>query len=160
MSYSMWPIHSIGFNILNGDYIQAVIKDIENNVEVADEKQRELFLALKEAYEGLEDKSPESFIEFLSYNWYDKYDSYDWYENFIELYPIGKNGKATEVDSNLLSEEFFGYEISYGSDCIFEPEFKSLEELLNLLKKEVYIPEGYDLFKNGNLVFLSGVQEG
>ncbi len=157
MGYTMWPIYSTGFNILNGNYIQTVIKDIESGVEVADKKQRELFLALKEAYEGLEDKSSESFIEFLSYNWYDKYDKYDWYENYIEITPLGKDGRITKVNSNLLSEEFFGYQVSFGSNCIFEPEFKNLEEFLEALKKGIYIPKGYDPFERGNIVFLSGV---
>lgn len=67
---------------------------------------------------------------------------------------------VAEVTSHLFSDKFFGYEISYGSNCIFEPEFKSLEEFLEALKKEIYIPEDYDPFEKGNIVSISGVQGG
>lgn len=158
MSYTMWPIHSIGFNILNENYIQAVIKDIENSVEITDEKQKELFSELKGVYEDLEeDKSSEFLIDAIASEWYDDYRLYDWYDNYIEIFPLGKDGKTTKIDSHLLSDDFFGIEFSFGSSCIFEPEFKNLEEFLNILKKEIYIPKDYDPFERGNIVCLLGV---
>ena len=147
MSYSMWSLDGIYF-LVNENYINALKNEIIEALitgELTEELEREMNLFPEDW------RNEDHIIGDYSYNKELYYYSYE--ENYSSFATLKEDGRINSL------EPFEGFvkDLSSGSNSIFEPDYTSKEKLLEDIKREFYIPEGYDVFENGNVIWITGV---
>ena len=156
MSWSMGSIDCIAVKIDN-DYVKTLKKDVEEyqtNPKMLEEmsegkrKKLEWLLDTLEA-EDLEDVDTfcENYRDSISY-----YDS----DNYTQETKIDfESGKC---DGKVRDFEGYVFEIHWGSESIYKPEFSSKESLEATVEDAFYIPKTFNWKEK--LIFLTGVWAG
>lgn len=152
MSYSMWSIDGICF-LVNENYVNALKNEIIEALitgELTEELERKMDLFP----EDWQNEDIKTIIGTYSYNKELYFYSYE--ENYSFFAALKEDGKI----NSFKPFEGFVKKLFSGSNCIFKPDYTNKEELIEEIKREFYIPEGYDVFENGNVVYLTGVCRG
>ncbi|MBO7691123.1 MAG: hypothetical protein J6T10_00635 [Methanobrevibacter sp.] len=165
MSYSMWPVEVLGVR-LNNDYFEALKKDLLKKDEILEKlKERGILGTITKYQLDIFQELSDISEEILKSDLYDYYCNQTGYDNSYQRYDGGRNSEnyayCCKLDLNTgsygESEVFDGYvyEFSWGSNNVYEPEFKNKNYLLDEIKRNLYIPTDFDL--ENNIVFISAV---
>jgi hypothetical protein len=165
MSFSRWSDDCVAL-VLTKEYFEGFLKDLRelSPEDIEDEDQRTVF----ECYdaEDFEDVTCDDIDECIAQEWIAdeiKYkDGGKNSENYSEIfkYDLETGEFKKDVNGYNITKVFNGfiYPLSYGSESLYEPEYKNKEAILRQIKKELYIPRGYDI--ENNIVFYTGVEQG
>ncbi len=153
MSYTMWSIDCVALRI-NEDYLKALEEDaiayVTGKINLSEDKQDKLFKHLLDTLENNDLEDLDTFAQ----NYCDDIRRFD-KNNYARACKIDfKTGTLSGLD------DFNGYAfpISFGSNSIYQPEFKDSEELVEGVKEIFYIPKHFKI--EDNLLFITGVEEG
>ena len=165
MSYEMWPVETLAVRI-NENYYESLKKDLLKKDEVLAKLKEHGTLGTITRYQldifqELSDISEEILESDLD-NYFSNQTDYD---NSYQRYEGGRHSEnyayCRKLDLNTGSygeiEIFDGYvyEFSWGSNNVYEPEFKNKNYLLDEIKRNLYIPTDFDL--ENNIIFITAV---
>lgn len=175
MSYSISPIITLGVR-LGKEYFDCLKKDLKCTEDTSNYLSREMYRS---------DSSFEHDIRRCQLHLFDELigdrnsivytESNDYYNNFFQekmysdnnyqRYDGGKNSEnyahycKVNIDTGSYEgfEVFDGYvyEFSWGSNNVYKPEFKNKTDLLNEIRKNLYIPTHFDL--ENNIILITAV---
>ncbi len=156
MSWSMGSIDCIAVKIDN-DYIETLKKDVEEyqtNPKMIEDMSKENQKHFEHLLDTLEANDLED-IQVFCDNYIDYIDRYG-RDNYAQEGKI--NFETGKIEGDLDNFEGYVVEISWGSESIYGPEFKSKESLKETIESFFYMPKSFD-WKN-KIIFLTGVWQG